>query len=450
MMPSHPFIITASPLLLEQDLSYACDSGGGAMVRYMLAFVAVVGVAANSGLSQEPVTLPVVSIPPAVSDSSLPAGTAVSRPLQPAMQNLPSQPIADVPSGHDIQIDSSFNLPSSWSRYDLLMWFPKSQPLPPLLLTSPNFSGVPAINSPTSTLLIGNRAIDNPMSTGGRFTWGWSRDQERDVGWEMTYLFTGTRSATAAYEGISQPRTLGRPVFATYLGQESSYFVSTAYTPGAFTATTVNRMQGWEVNGVASLGRSESSYVTILAGYRYFMIHEGVRMQQISTYLNLPGAVADSVDQFDGHTRFHGGQIGLDAGTEWNRFYVNVIGKVGFGRSYEVVKVGGQSNLTFPGGSSSINRGILTTQSNSGRLERSTFAVLPEGQLNVGYRFRDRSKFFVGYNVIYLSDAVRPGDQIDRTVSPDFVINTLPRPELRLTSTDFWVQGIVLGLEYKY
>lgn len=330
------------------------------------------------------------------------------------------------------------------------MWFPKAQPLPPLLLTAPNFTGVPSVNSPTSTLLIGNQAIDNPMSTGGRFTWGWSRDQEREVGWEMTYLFTGTRSATAAYEGISQPRTLGRPVFDAFSGQESSYFVSTPFTAGSFTATTVNRMQGWEVNGVASLGRSESSYFTVLAGYRYFMVHEGVQLQQHTTYLNFPG-VSDSVDQFDGHTRFHGGQIGLETGTEWNRFFLGLVAKVGFGRSYQVVKIGGQTNFAYPGGGgTTYPYGTLATTSNTGRIERSSFAVLPEGQLNVGYRFRDRSKFFVGYNVVYLSEAVRPGDQIDRTVTPDFLTPSISRPELRLTSTDFWVQGVVLGLEYKY
>lgn len=421
------------------------------MVRRILGLFAFCLFTVSPGWSQEPATLPIVSLPPAITDSSLPAGTAVSRPLQPTTQNLPPQPVANVsPAMEDIQDDGTISLPNTWSRYDLLMWFPKAQPLPPLLLGAPNFTGVPSLTSPTSVLLIGNQAINNPMSTGGRFTWGWSRSAEREVGWEMTYLFTGTRSATAAYEGISQPRTLGRPVFDTFSGQESSIFVSTPFTPGAFSATTVNRMQGWEVSGVASLGRSESSYVSILAGYRYFMVHEGVRMQQTSTYLNLPGTVADSVDQFDGHTRFHGGQIGIDAGTEWNRFFVGLVAKVGFGRSYQVVNVGGQTNILYPGGSTSAPYGTLATASNTGRLDRSSFAVLPEGQLNVGYRFRDRSKFFVGYNVIYLSEAVRPGDQIDRTVTPDFVTMTMPRPELRLTSTDFWVQGIVLGLEYKY
>lgn len=426
------------------------------MVRRIVGITAVSLLFVSSVRSQEPATLPVVSIPPAVGDSTLPAGTAVSRPLQPITQSLPSQPVGDAsPAVQDIQVDASLSLPNTWSRYDLLMWFPKAQPLPPLLLTAPNFTGVPSLTSPTSVLLIGNQAIDNPMSTGGRFTWGWSRSAEREVGWEMTYLFTGTRSATASYEGISQPRTLGRPVFDTFSGQESSIFVSTPFTPGAFTATTVNRMQGWEVNGVASLGRSESSYVTILAGYRYFMIHEGIRLQQRVTYLNFPG-VADSVDQFDGHTRFHGGQIGLETGTEWNRFFVGFVAKVGFGRSYQVVNVGGQTNIVYPGGSTSIPYGTLASVANTGRLEKSSFAVLPEGQLNVGYRFRDRSKFFVGYNVIYLSEAVRPGDQIDRTFAQATIagpagLSMLPsRPELRMTSTDFWVQGIVLGLEYKY
>jgi hypothetical protein len=428
------------------------------MVRCMLGLVAFGVYAVSLTWSQEPATLPVVSIPPAVSDSTLPAGTAVSRPLQPTTQNLPPQNVSEVPAlPPDIEIDSSFNLPRSWSRYDLLMWFLKAQPLPPLLATAPNHTFVPsstALDSPYSTLLIGNRSIDNPMSTGGRFTWGWSRDHEREVGWEMTYLFTGTRSATASYDGFDQPRTLGRPVFDVFSGRESEIPVSYPMSPGGFSATTVNRMQGWEVNGVASIARSDSAYLTVLAGYRYFMVHEGVRLQQFS--IPSPGIEIDSVDQFDGHTRFHGGQIGLETGTEWNRFFVGVVAKVGFGRAYQVIKAGGQTNIAFPGGSSAYPGGTFTTGPGSGRIERSSFAVLPEGQLNVGYRFRDRSKFFVGYNVIYLSEAVRPGDQIDRTFAQATIagpagLSMLPsRPELRLTSTDFWVQGVVLGLEYKY
>ena len=142
---------------------------------------------------------------------------------------------------------------------------------------------------------------------------------------------------------------------------------------------------------------------------------------------------------------------------DWNRFFVGVVGKVAFGRSFEVVKIGGQTNFVSAAGGLPVQGGVLALGSNTVRETYSAFAVLPEGQLNVGYRFRDHSKFFIGYNFLYLSDAVRPGDQIDRSVSMNSVpllTNGFPgigtRPELALKRTDFWVQGITIGLDYKY
>ena len=55
--------------------------------------------------------------------------------------------------------------------------------------------------------------------------------------------------------------------------------------------------------------------------------------------------------------------------------------------------------------------------------------------------------------------AVRPGDQVNRTVNPNFVpvsqqfgtlTGTALQPAPSFQRTDFWVQGINLGLEFRY
>ena len=78
--------------------------------------------------------------------------------------------------------------------------------------------------------------------------------------------------------------------------------------------------------------------------------------------------------------------------------------------------------------------------------------------MKVGYRFADRSRCYVGYNFIYLSEAARPGQQVDQTLSP----NDVPiagrggvgggsdRPVPLLNRGDFWTQGLTFGLEYRY
>ncbi len=110
------------------------------MIR-RLAFIGLVSILANlQGLAQEPALLPPVSTPPISAEITLTQGTQVSRPLQPVAIPEPVKKVeieSTLPQVEDAVVESNGGLPKSWSRYDLLLWFPKAQPLPPLLTASP-------------------------------------------------------------------------------------------------------------------------------------------------------------------------------------------------------------------------------------------------------------------------------------------------------------------------
>jgi hypothetical protein len=62
-----------------------------------------------------------------------------------------------------------------------------------------------------------------------------------------------------------------------------------------------------------------------------------------------------------------------------------------------------------------------------------------------------------GYQFLYWSRVARPGEQIDRVINPTqipvFGGNQLlgpARPEPLFTTTDFWAQGLNLGLEVRF
>ncbi|HEX4608296.1 MAG TPA: BBP7 family outer membrane beta-barrel protein, partial [Urbifossiella sp.] len=86
------------------------------------------------------------------------------------------------------------------------------------------------------------------------------------------------------------------------------------------------------------------------------------------------------------------------------------------------------------------------------------FAVVPEAILKVGLKYGDFSRFFVGYNFLYLNTVVRPGDQIDRTVNPTQISSLNPggvlvgpdHPRPAIVTTDFWAQGLVIGFEARF
>ena len=101
--------------------------------------------------------------------------------------------------------------------------------------------------------------------------------------------------------------------------------------------------------------------------------------------------------------------------------------------------------------------GVLALPSNIGRTTENAFAVVPEGTFKIGLKLGDSGRFYVGYNFIYLSDAVRPGDQVDRTIAAvaDPISQSggglvADRPRALFNRSDFWAQGLIIGLETRY
>jgi hypothetical protein len=101
----------------------------------------------------------------------------------------------------------------------------------------------------------------------------------------------------------------------------------------------------------------------------------------------------------------------------------------------------------------------LALPSNIGNFTRDQFAIVPEIGVNVGWHPTSHLRLFVGYNFLYWSNVLRPGDQIDRVLDitqiPNFNTNgTNPSPQLRpvvpFKDVGFWAQGATFGLELKY
>jgi hypothetical protein len=392
-------------------------------------------------------------------------GTAVSKPLTetPLKDEQPAQPPPPTvtetgPGGPDLPFGKA------WQSYEFLLWWTKAHPLPPLA-TMTRTGAPPVLGGPNTNLLAGGMALDNPEAGGGRFLIGYSLNNSQTVGMEWTYLFLGTRTAEfqTSTTGAANSPTIGRPFVDALTAAESVSIVGgPGVARGLLDITTVDRVQGWEINAVGNLFAGTRLRIDGLVGYRYFMVHEGLRINQLS----LPSArtspfdpsLIGVADQFDAHNRFHGGQFGLRADFHKGPVFFQLTAKAALGQNYEVVKVSGTTISVVPGAVPQVlSGGLLGQATNTGRFVRQTYAVLPEGTAKVGFCFTDQSRFYVGYNFIYLSDAVRPGDQVDRMVNPLLIptngalaFGGPERPRTSLTRTDFWVQGLVIGLEYHY
>ena len=115
----------------------------------------------------------------------------------------------------------------------------------------------------------------------------------------------------------------------------------------------------------------------------------------------------------------------------------------------------GQAPLVFRGG-------LLATGPNLGNFSQTAFSVVPEVTLNVGYQLTPTLRAYVGYNFLYWTNVIRPGDQIDRVVDLSFVPNSqlangqpvpfsgVARPRAAFSESDLWVQGVQFGAELRW
>jgi hypothetical protein len=103
--------------------------------------------------------------------------------------------------------------------------------------------------------------------------------------------------------------------------------------------------------------------------------------------------------------------------------------------------VNGVPNLNEPGG-------LFTASSNIGNYSQDQFAAVTEAGVSVGYFINPNVQLAVGYNLMYWSNVVRPGGQIDTTIDD---LNVPPTsPTFQFNTSSFWVQSVTLNLNWQF
>lgn len=406
----------------------------------------------------------------------LPDGKSVSRPLTPVeinpdLGNDPDQPeplkpapLKRVEDVLDQKYERRGPLGPGWDDFEFLLWWPKPQALPPLV-TGTRSGTAPVLGSPSTAVLVAGHSFDNEPSGGGRFTLGFSINSEETLGVEGTYFFLGSRSFKETISSQNNPAalSLGLPFVDSATGHEDAFVVAApGISRGSVFVSGTTRIQGAEGNFVANLYDAPSLKINGIVGYRYLEVNEGIALEEQRTMLGSTSVYGPIYDGFDGRNQFNGGQIGLHADLTHGLIFCELTGKLALGVTSEVVQIDGASTIytssakgvtaqTLPGG-------VYALPTNIGRYTSNSFAVAPEAIVKVGLKLGDMGRVFVGYNFLYLSDMVRPGDQIDRTLNPVQIPTLNPggsfagaeRPRVPFFRSDFWTQGLIIGLETRY
>lgn len=119
------------------------------------------------------------------------------------------------------------------------------------------------------------------------------------------------------------------------------------------------------------------------------------------------------------------------------------------------MNINGSSTAAIPGGAASAYPGGLFAQpTNMGSYSHDAFTLLPQLELKLAYDLTQNLSLTVGYDLIYWSNVVRPGGQIDTQVnttqSSGGTLTGVPGPLYKMQQTDLWVQGVSVGGQWRF
>jgi hypothetical protein len=418
-------------------------------------------------------TTPSLAQPPRTYTGSINNGFSVATPYPNSaigarpynLQDPATTRVFTQPSSPILILDAEPAMPTIWFKAEALYWWSKSSPVPVPIVTQGNTNdAVPgAIGQPGTTVLIGNQNINIPGRGGSRYTLGFAFDPAQIWGFEASYFSLATASVTEGVYSNGGPGStlLAFPFFNPNTSTQDSSAIS---YPGSFPGGAVlnlqSILQGVDLNFVHNVSNSEGVRFDLIGGFRYVNFQEGLFFNTSSpSYGPVYHGYFNTYDQFTTYNNFYGGQFGLRASYDVARFYFNATTKLAMGATWENVSING-GTYTNIGGFASAAGGYLSQPTNIGSQTREQFTVIPEMNLNIGFRIRPWASIFVGYSFLYISSVARPGNQIDPVINPSqspaisytFPGNLVgtPRPEPSVHTTDFWAQGLNLGLEFRY
>jgi hypothetical protein len=369
-----------------------------------------------------------------------------------------------------------------WVGAEYLLWWFKNSPVPVALATTtstPDLTPTAALFQEGTSVLLGNQDLDTGARHGVRFTGGVWVDSRHTVAFEAGYFIFASHTVSRGIvsNGQADAAILAVPFFDADTGAENSFVIAAPSSlAGSAVLSLTSRLQGAEINGCVRTCSGGNLRLDVLGGFRFLDLRENLSFATASLGIQEPGPdtnngfVLNTLDQFNANNQFYGWQIGIRAEYRLGDLILTATGKAAFGDTHEVANLSGTATTNFfnapPGGpftgvsvQSIPGAGTFVQATNIGRTSRHEFAIVPEINLNVGYQLTDAIRVFAGYDLLFLSNVIRAGNQIDRTINSSETIQSAiagtsgspgSRPAVPLTGSEFWAQGVNFGLEFRY
>jgi hypothetical protein len=371
-------------------------------------------------------------------------------------------------------LDSGTRLPFGTIIFsaDYLLWFVDRASInEPLITTGSAKDPKPgAIGQPNTSVLYGYESASFGAFSGYRFGLGLALGE----GWlvEGNYFGLETREENTSFfsDNTGNP-VIARPYLNSQTGASGAYPDSLSKRlAGSATVSLTSRLAGYEANVANYAYQDESIGFEWLLGFRALELTEelgitdhviGLAPKQLS-FLGAPVEPPSSlniVDSFHNKNCFYGGQIGGRVHWLCEGLDVAITAKVAVGATQQAATLDGYTNLITPGAPPTLAPGgILVQPNNIGTFQMWRLSYVPEGGLDEAYWLTPHIRLGMGYQFLYWSSVARPGDEINPNVNPAQVPRD-PRfgkgpstaaPTFAFHNTDYWAQGVHLGVLFQY
>ncbi len=370
----------------------------------------------------------------------------------------------------DFTTAESFHRHAVWGGVDYTLWWFRKAPLAvPLAVTTTSAPG-PGANilglDPNARVILGPQQVEQDPRNGGRIWLGFWFDTVRCFGVEVVGMWIESPTERTGIQSNANGLPLySRPIIMPG-GGPGVYDISyQGAVRGNLFIQNQQLLQGIEANFVGFAFGNHRVAVDLLAGGRFLNLEEQtslayqvtnlVPMPAFGGALLPPGTTVGAIDSYRANNQFYGGQIGTRIEGNFGRLSLALAGKVAFGVNDMTLQVDG---LTTRGDAPiSYPAGVLANAANIGRYRESHYAYVPEGSLSVGWWFTPNLRLKLGYNILYMSDVIRPGSHISNNVNPsavpvDQIYGSTPitRTSPQFQRTDFWAEGITFGIDFRY
>ena len=346
-----------------------------------------------------------------------------------------------------------------WVTFEYMHTWARGRYLPALVTTSP-----PGVNGrlPLARVLFGDGYVGTDLQGAGKISFGTWLDPQHRIG--VGGKFFAIEGDSVGFIGASDANgnpLLARPFFNTdpiVNAQDSLIVTGIGLRSGDIRAIADNDVLGAEAYLRFMVYNSGNRRIDLLAGYQFARVDDSLtishRMTQIGG-LFPPGTTFAFEDVFDVQNEFHGAELGLLSELDRGPFTLSTMAKLGFGNMRQTLTISGSSSVN--GVASSPNGGLLAQPTNIGVYRRDDFEIIPEVEVKLICRFNRRLEGFIGYSLMYWSGIAQAAQHIDVSQQNTPTVNgsqllggalvgpSNPQfPGIR--DTDFWLQGLTLGV----